>query len=65
MVWKNSLEGGTAHRKASTYTRQRNTQNRGHTSMPRAVFEPTIPVFDRSATGADDYGSRPTVLSIT
>jgi hypothetical protein len=26
------------------------TQKRGHTSMPRAGFEPTIPVFERSNT---------------
>jgi hypothetical protein len=41
------LGGGSARRKASTYTGQHNTEKRGHTAMPRAGFEPTIPVFER------------------
>jgi hypothetical protein len=32
---------------ASTYTGQHNTEKCGHISRPRAVFEPTIPVFER------------------
>jgi len=38
------LDGGLARRKASTYTGQRNTEKRGHTSMHRGGFGPTIPV---------------------
>jgi len=34
----------------STYTGQHNTEKRGHISMPRAGFEPAIPVFERSKT---------------
>jgi hypothetical protein len=30
----------------STYTGQHNTEKHGHTSMPQAVFKPTIPVFE-------------------
>jgi hypothetical protein len=30
----------------STHTGQHNTEKCGHTSMPRAGFEPTIPVFE-------------------
>jgi hypothetical protein len=48
--WKGSLHGGSVHRKASTYIGQRNTENRGHASLPPAGFEPTIPVFERSKT---------------
>jgi len=44
------LDGGSTRRKATTYTGQRNTEKRGHTSMPRAGFEHTIPVFERSKT---------------
>jgi len=36
--------------KASTYTGQHNTGKRGHTTMPRARFEPLIPVFEWSKT---------------
>jgi hypothetical protein len=32
--------------KASTYTGQYNTEKCGHTCMPRAAFEPAIPVFE-------------------
>jgi len=31
-----------------TYTGHHNTAKRGHISMPRAGFEPTIPVFEQS-----------------
>jgi len=41
------LDGRSARREVTTYTRQHNTQKRGHTSIPRARFEPTIPVFER------------------
>jgi hypothetical protein len=47
-IWQDSLDERSARRKASTYTRQQNTERRGQTSMPRAVFEPTIPVSKRS-----------------
>jgi len=32
----------------ATYIGQKNTEKRGHISMPRAGFEPTISVFGRS-----------------
>jgi len=38
----------SAHRCTSTYTGQHNTEKRRYTSMPRAGFNPTIPVFERS-----------------
>jgi len=44
------LDGGSARRKDSTYTEQHNTGKLGHASIPRAGFEPTIPVFKRSKT---------------
>jgi hypothetical protein len=44
------LAGGSVQRKASTYIGKHNTEKRGHTSMPRAGFEPVIPVFERSKT---------------
>jgi hypothetical protein len=31
-----------------TYTGQHITEKQGYTSIPRAGFEPTIPVFERS-----------------
>jgi hypothetical protein len=37
------LDGGSARRKAATYAQEKRTQ----TSMPRAGFEPTIPVLQR------------------
>jgi len=40
-----SLDRGSAHHKASTYTGQHDTEKRRHTSMPWAGHEPTIPVF--------------------
>jgi hypothetical protein len=49
-IWYDSLDGGSARRKASTYTGQHNKEKRGHTSMPRAGFEPTIPMFERPKT---------------
>jgi hypothetical protein len=45
-----SLDGGSARRKASAYTGQHNTEKRGHMSMPRAGFEPTILVVEGSKT---------------
>jgi len=45
-----SLDGGSARRKATTYTEQNNTEKRGHTSMPRAGFKLTIPVFESLKT---------------
>jgi len=42
--------GGSARRKAITYTGQHNTEKRGHTSTPRVGLEPTIPVFERPKT---------------
>jgi len=44
------LDRGSIRRKASTYTGQRNTEKHGYTSMPRAGFEPIIPVLKRSKT---------------
>jgi hypothetical protein len=42
----NSLDGGSARRKAAT-----NTQNkRTHTTIPWMGFEPTIPAFERAKT---------------
>jgi hypothetical protein len=46
-IWQDSSDGGSARRKATTYTGQHNTEKRGHTSMSRARFEPMIPVFER------------------
>jgi len=60
------LDGESARRKASTYTGQHNTEKCGHTSMPRAGFEPTIPVFERSKTvrASDDavIGTDPNII---
>jgi len=44
------MDGGSARRKASTYTGQHNTEKCGHTSMTRAEFETTTPVSERSKT---------------
>jgi hypothetical protein len=52
-IWKDSLDGRSARRKATTYTGQHNTEKRGHTSMPGAGFERTIPEFERLKTGRD------------
>jgi len=41
------LDGGSASRKASTYTGQHNAEKHRHTCMLRAGFETTIPVFER------------------
>jgi hypothetical protein len=49
-IWYDSLDGGSARHKSTTYTGQHNTEKRGHTSMPRAGFEPTILVFERLKT---------------
>jgi hypothetical protein len=47
---QDSLDGGSAHRKAATYThRTTQTQNkRTLAPMPRVGFEPTIPVFEQA-----------------
>jgi hypothetical protein len=45
-----SLGGGSAHRKAVTYTQNNKQNKRAQTSMTRVGFEPTIPVFERSKT---------------
>jgi len=39
---------GSANCKVSTYIGEHNTENSGHTSMPRAGFKPMILVFERS-----------------
>jgi hypothetical protein len=44
------MDGGSARRKASTYTGQHNTEKHRHTSMPRAGFENAIPMFERPKT---------------
>jgi hypothetical protein len=43
-----SLDGGSASRKAVTHTQTQNI--RTQTSMPRVEFEPTIPAFKRAKT---------------
>jgi hypothetical protein len=45
-IWLDSLDGGSAHRKATAYTGQHNIEKRGHKSIPQAGFEPTIPLFE-------------------
>jgi hypothetical protein len=42
--------GDQSSAKASNYTGQYNTQKHRHTSMPRAGFEPAIPMFERPKT---------------
>jgi hypothetical protein len=49
------MDGGPTHRKACAYTEQRNTEKRWPTSVPRAGFEPVIPVFERSKTSMVSY----------
>jgi hypothetical protein len=45
------LDGGSACRKAATYTQNNtNTEKRTQTSMPRVGFEPRNPAFDREKT---------------
>jgi hypothetical protein len=45
------LDGRSAHRKAATYHRTTQTQNKlTQTSMPPVGFEHTIPVFERAKT---------------
>jgi hypothetical protein len=46
------LDRRSARRKAATYTAQHKHRARKHISMPRMVFEPTIPVFERVKTFA-------------
>jgi hypothetical protein len=45
-----SLDGGSARRKAATYTQNNTKIKRTQTSMPRVGFEPTNPVFERAKT---------------
>jgi hypothetical protein len=40
------LDGGSARRKAATYTQNKRTQ----TSIPQVGFEPKIPMFERAKT---------------
>jgi hypothetical protein len=42
--------GNQSRAKASTYTGQHNTEKHRHTSMPRAGFEPAIPMFEGPKT---------------
>jgi hypothetical protein len=42
--------GDQSSAKASTYIGQHNTEKRRHTSMPRAGFEPAIPMFEQPKT---------------
>jgi len=44
------LDGGSARRKAATYTQHNTEEKRGYTSMPLAGFEPTILSFERLKT---------------
>jgi hypothetical protein len=44
-----SLDGGSARRKAATYTAQAHNK-RTQTTMPRVGLEPTIPVYERAKT---------------
>jgi hypothetical protein len=44
------LDGGSANRKASTYTQDSINTEQTHASMPWVAFEPTIPVFERVKT---------------
>jgi hypothetical protein len=45
-----TLDGGSAHRKASAYAGQHDQNKRIQISMPRVGFEPTIPAFERAKT---------------
>jgi hypothetical protein len=49
-VGRTPLDGGSAHRKAATYThRTARTENkRTQTSMPQVGFDPMITVFERA-----------------
>jgi len=40
--WEDSLGRGSTHRKACIYTEQHNTGKRGHASVSRQGFVPTI-----------------------
>jgi hypothetical protein len=44
------LERGLVHHKASAHTGRHNAEKHSYASIPRAGFEPTIPVFERSNT---------------
>jgi hypothetical protein len=48
---QDSLDGGSARRKAATYTQNERTQ----TSMPLVGLEPTIPASERAKTLHDLY----------
>jgi hypothetical protein len=43
-------DGGSAHRKVSTYRRHHNTQKRGHESMPQEQFNLDSPMLERFST---------------
>jgi hypothetical protein len=58
-IWWNSLNGKSARRKASTYTRQHNTEIRGQTSMPRMGFEPTVGVTEAPRLGQRCHCDQP------
>lgn len=45
-IWKDSL----ANRHVSTCPRQHNTEKRGHIFVSHLIFEPAIPVIERSET---------------
>jgi hypothetical protein len=45
-----SLDGGSARRKAATYAGQQIQNKRTQPSMPRVGFEPTTPMFERAKT---------------
>jgi hypothetical protein len=47
---QNSLDGGSACRKAATYTHNYTNRINAQTSMPRVGFKPTTPVFERAKT---------------
>jgi hypothetical protein len=42
--------GDQSSAKASTYTGQHNTEKHRYTSMPRAEFEPAVPMFEQPKT---------------
>jgi hypothetical protein len=48
--WYDSLGGGSAHHKASTYTQDNISRINTEISMAGLGFEPTAPVFERVKT---------------
>jgi len=64
------LNGGSTRHNASVYKAQHDTKKRGRTYLPRAWFEPTIPVSERSNTvriidrAAISTGRNPTCRNI-